>query len=217
MLEFGKLKIINTVSEDIVCIKCNILKSKDNYRYIKDKNGKNYISRTCRDCKSAYHKINNYNAKRDSLSLKERRKQLLNLGLGYCITCNKEKNISEFKKSETIERGYKGVCNSCQSDKEKFHKLKKNYNISKEQYYLLLKEQEHKCKVCKTEFNEKICVDHCHTTGKIRGLLCDNCNRGIGLLKDNKQILENAVLYLDSSCKIPLNGEHPNKDNPVLN
>ena len=40
-------------------------------------------------------------------------------------------------------------------------------------------------------------IDHCHDTGKIRGVLCNECNRGLGLLKDNKEILSNAIKYLD--------------------
>lgn len=41
-----------------------------------------------------------------------------------------------------------------------------------------------------------LCVEHNHTTGRIRGLLCNNCNRGVGLLKDNLNILKRAIIYL---------------------
>jgi len=44
--------------------------------------------------------------------------------------------------------------------------------------------------------NKVLCVDHDHNTGKIRGLLCNTCNRALGLLKDNKQLLINALKYL---------------------
>ncbi len=43
---------------------------------------------------------------------------------------------------------------------------------------------------------QRCCVDHCHKTGKIRGLLCASCNGGLGLFKDNPQALANAILYL---------------------
>jgi len=39
-------------------------------------------------------------------------------------------------------------------------------------------------------------VDHCHSTGKVRGLLCSNCNRGIGMLQERVDILQNAIDYL---------------------
>ena len=45
-------------------------------------------------------------------------------------------------------------------------------------------------------------VDHCHETGKIRGLLCHNCNRALGLFKDNVEFLERAILYLKGATTI---------------
>jgi hypothetical protein len=49
----------------------------------------------------------------------------------------------------------------------------------------------------------KIVVDHCHTTGAIRGLLCHNCNRALGLLKDDINVIKNAINYLESATTIP--------------
>jgi hypothetical protein len=67
----------------------------------------------------------------------------------------------------------------------------------------MLKKQNNCCGICKKHISEalltrksNLCVDHDHKTGKIRGLLCDNCNRGIGLLGDNIDILRNAIGYL---------------------
>ena len=58
--------------------------------------------------------------------------------------------------------------------------------------------QNNKCKICEKEFQSKwdTVVDHCHTTNKVRGLLCRNCNLGIGLLKDNPEFLKRAILHL---------------------
>ncbi len=65
--------------------------------------------------------------------------------------------------------------------------------------YLL---QEGKCKGCDKESNRTLNVDHDHETGKIRGLLCGNCNRGIGLLGDNIETLQNLIKYLEESKMI---------------
>lgn len=64
-----------------------------------------------------------------------------------------------------------------------------------ELYEEMHKEQAGKCKICSIPKN-KLCVDHCHSTGKIRGLLCDNCNHGLGKFKDNTKLLEEAINYL---------------------
>jgi len=84
--------------------------------------------------------------------------------------------------------------------------LKKNYSIDYDRYYSLLEEQDHKCKICgdegftmKDEHKLKLVVDHDHKTGAVRGLLCHNCNRGLGLFQDNKENLQAAIAYLKES------------------
>lgn len=77
--------------------------------------------------------------------------------------------------------------------------LKKNYNIDLETYNQLLVDQNHKCAICKTDetsLSKKLSVDHDHATGKIRGLLCQHCNLGLGHFKDNIDLLLDAIKYL---------------------
>ena len=64
----------------------------------------------------------------------------------------------------------------------------------------MLEKQNNKCAICKKDrniFKKRLCVDHCHSTGKIRGLLCTNCNQGIGHLKDDLNIIKSAIRYLE--------------------
>jgi len=73
----------------------------------------------------------------------------------------------------------------------------RRYGISYIEYNNLLIKQDYKCAICKTkELNKNLSVDHNHNSGKIRGLLCNGCNTGIGLLKDNINNLESAINYL---------------------
>jgi hypothetical protein len=84
--------------------------------------------------------------------------------------------------------------------------LSVNFGISLQEYEALEAAQGGVCAICKKPeealdsrrpgFKRKLAVDHCHTTGKIRGLLCGCCNTGIGQLKDSVEILENAITYL---------------------
>jgi hypothetical protein len=71
---------------------------------------------------------------------------------------------------------------------------KRNYGISDEQYQQMLKEQEGGCAICGG--NRRLAVDHCHNTGKVRGLLCMYCNTGIGHLRDSFELLIKAASYL---------------------
>ena len=69
--------------------------------------------------------------------------------------------------------------------------------MSLEDYERLLKEQNYKCLIC--DKKKKLYVDHCHKTGKVRGLLCDLCNRGIGLFKEDVNSLSRAINFLNEN------------------
>ena len=81
--------------------------------------------------------------------------------------------------------------------------LKRNYGISLEQYEAMLRNQNGLCAICDCVLEHRghglnnANVDHCHSTKIVRGILCGQCNRGIGLLKDSAELLRKAVAYLD--------------------
>ena len=79
--------------------------------------------------------------------------------------------------------------------------LQRKYGITVEEYNDMLAAQGGKCKICgRTDSGSvatnHLAVDHCHTTGKVRGILCDPCNRGLGLFQDNPDLTEAATAYL---------------------
>jgi len=83
--------------------------------------------------------------------------------------------------------------------------LKKKYRLSLAEYDNMLERQNGVCGICgkketvisnKKGGVDRLRVDHCHKTGEIRGLLCSNCNFGIGHFKDDVSLLRNAILYL---------------------
>ena len=80
--------------------------------------------------------------------------------------------------------------------------LKRKYGISLIEYNNMSASQDGLCAICSSkqkDHTRKLAVDHCHSTGKIRGLLCDFCNRGIGSMNDSVQTLESAIAYLKSN------------------
>ena len=85
----------------------------------------------------------------------------------------------------------------------KERELKKNFNLTLEQYAEKLNNQNGVCAICeRPEFRirkgklESLGVDHNHTTNQIRGLLCHTCNSALGLFKDSPELLEKAIKYL---------------------
>ncbi len=77
--------------------------------------------------------------------------------------------------------------------------LKNMYNITLEEYNTILRHQNNKCAICdkhETLIKKRLSVDHCHETGIVRGLLCNNCNAAIGLLCEDQDIIINALDYV---------------------
>lgn len=83
-------------------------------------------------------------------------------------------------------------------DVKRDYKLRKNFNITLETKHLMHKTQYGRCAVCNTSLSPNSAhVDHCHSTRWLRGLLCGNCNRGLGLFNDNTDLLIKAIKYLE--------------------
>ncbi len=138
-----------------------------------------------------------------------------------CTICGELKPLSEYyttrfkSVSDPTKKYYHGKCKKCYIKKgqeiydpvkNRDYNLQYRYGITLEEYNTILEEQNGECAVCGTDDPKGrqsgrgkvkgFYVDHNHETGEIRGLLCNNCNRSIGLFNDDPSILEKAVLYL---------------------
>ena len=137
-----------------------------------------------------------------------------------CSRCKIEQDVREFRKHKSTKDRLNSHCRSCERLSTKqwrlnnLHKktaqewrynLKRNYGITPKDYETLLSNQNNVCGICKLKCisGRKLAVDHCHYTGKIRGLLCCNCNRGLGLFKHDISILDNALQYIMDRRNIP--------------
>lgn len=89
------------------------------------------------------------------------------------------------------------------SESFKWTKLKYRYGISRSQYESLMEQQSNVCAICGGVGPKALSVDHCHSSGAIRGLLCDPCNLMIGNAKDNPETLRKGAEYLEKvSCQL---------------
>jgi len=82
--------------------------------------------------------------------------------------------------------------------KRRIYVLKSKYGLTLQEWEMMVLTQRNSCALCQKEFKNRrsINVDHCHKTGKVRGLLCTPCNRGIGVLGDDEEGLERALKYV---------------------
>lgn len=140
-----------------------------------------------------------------------------------CRICGAAKSTDEFYVSSKAKDGLRAECKGCESNYQ-FHRrknrpevrrrsdLKRVYGISLEEYDAALALQGKKCGCCgltiESSRPRQFAVDHCHQTGKNRGILCADCNMAIGLLGDNLEGLEDAVQYLNkfAASHAPLAG-----------
>lgn len=146
------------------------------------------------------------------------------MDLKTCRRCGTEKPLSEFHKDSGNKDGRCSYCKECnkaktrawsaankgrvqehtrkRAEQGKFrdYNLRKKYGLTREAYAALLAAQGGRCAICGSEDpgrgNKDFSVDHCHTSNQVRGLLCNTCNRGIGLLQDDPNVLERAAQYL---------------------
>lgn len=109
-------------------------------------------------------------------------------------------NHSDKESAKQYKRDY----NNSRYDplKNKDNKLKKAYGIGLEEYNSLFIKQEGCCAVCgihQSSLTRSLAVDHCHSSGKVRGLLCGKCNTALGLLNESEQIMKNLISYMSEA------------------
>lgn len=133
------------------------------------------------------------------------RKILVKEGKKWCPHCNDWLNIDDFyfkKKSPGDRDAY---CKKHRNEYDKkynkqAYRRKHRYGMTFYQYDLLYQFQNGKCAICGRKENKKrLAVDHCHKSGKIRGLLCSGCNILLGRFYDDPKIFELAIQYLKQS------------------
>lgn len=134
-----------------------------------------------------------------------------------CTNCKETKCFSEFFKETRAKDGFLAHCKTCKKqylqkwvseNKEKKAKAnsswyyKSKHNISYNEFRERASAQNNKCALCSVDLSfdkiqdNKAVMDHCHTSGHKRGVLCYSCNLGLGKFKDNIKTLQNAVNYL---------------------
>lgn len=164
-----------------VCKSCFI--SKDNKSFYYCKNTKDKLMSKCIDCNKQYMKkyYKDNEIKLKKASEKNRLSRLPELKI-----YNENYRFSNYRVARN-------------------NRLKYTYGISIEDFEKLSEKQNHLCAICgnpqiqnKRHNNEKtpLAVDHCHSTNKIRELLCSNCNGALGLFKDNITVMNKAIEYI---------------------
>jgi Recombination endonuclease VII len=133
-------------------------------------------------------------------------------GFKYCPQCKEVKPVAEFGSNRAKKSGLTAYCKPCHTIVTRENKIKKfgsernyllqyRYGITEDDFERMLARQGGLCAICQVV--PGTFVDHCHRTGDVRGVLCFNCNNGLGHFGDNTVLLELAALYLGGDVLWP--------------
>lgn len=188
-----------------ICKECNIEKSFDNfYKEALSKDGYRAVCKVCRNIKIKESYVYSTYGVID--------------GKHQCTICTIILKVEEFPWRAKYLNSRRWICKSCTTIKRKqygkrpyvWNKNKERYmmhqyGIDMKQYNIMFELQHGLCAICKMQetklYNGQItllAVDHDHKTNKVRGLLCHECNTGLGMFSDNIELLNNAILYLQN-------------------
>jgi hypothetical protein len=125
-----------------------------------------------------------------------------------CVNCGEDKNRDEFYTRRIDEKlSLSSYCKICAKERhklvakirtpeqKKFDQVKTKYNMTPKEYYELMALQEGRCLIC-GRASKKLVVDHDHKLNRVRALLCQKCNHGLGMFKDDPKLLLSAAGYL---------------------
>jgi len=122
-----------------------------------------------------------------------------------CSTCGLTKSVADFGKKQCDATLYRSNCRQCLNQTRAEYGLKKAlelHGLTDDEYRAMFEAQGGACAICRSLGKGKgqafrpLCIDHDHRTGKVRGLLCDRCNLGIGNFDDDARRLEGAAAYV---------------------
>lgn len=170
-----------------VCPECKEEKNleRDFWRDRRKKDGRQLY---CKPCISARNETNRQRRIREAALATEK----------LCPSCKETKPAAEFYKNRGTVTGLTVYCKVCWGHKQRQEK----YGLSPQAYEAMVADQEGRCACCGRE--ESLVVDHCHTSGAVRALLCGHCNRGIGHFFDNPDLMRQAIMYLEAHASTNL-------------
>jgi hypothetical protein len=119
----------------------------------------------------------------------------------WCKECCSKRTMEHYRRGDNRLKKIRYEVERQRSPDQKRLKrsrhLRKNFGMTIEEFDQMLEKQGGRCAICNETWERTMHVDHCHKTGRIRGLLCSTCNTGIGMLKDSKEIALAAARYLE--------------------
>lgn len=159
----------------------------------------------CKDCFNVRSKASYAKRLREKHGRDVQQRRVVPDGHRYCPDCGETKPLVEFPRSRNDSGGHGRYCKPCHNargveSKQRLHggtreyHLRRRYGIGQADFRKMLWAQGGVCDICGAPDPQH--VDHDHRTGEVRGILCFNCNGGLGQFRDNPEFLAGAITYL---------------------
>lgn len=186
------------------CTRCHETKPRD--EFVLKRRGSDERTQPCRECRSAERAKQRRQAKRTQEELRSSTAK-------RCPRCTETKPLEDFSRSKRTADGHQYYCKPCAADakrascakhadkhkaREFRYRIRKMYGMAVEDLEQMLLDQEGRCAVCRDEIalGDTAAVDHCHATGKVRGVLCRHCNIALGHLRDDPSRVASLHEYI---------------------
>ncbi|MCI3243748.1 MULTISPECIES: endonuclease VII domain-containing protein [Streptomyces] len=170
------------------CVRCGEIKPRA--AFARRRSNLDGLQRHCRDCASDYHRT-----RQQSLGRKVRPQVEVPEGHKLCLKCGEIKLWSEWHRNAAASDGLSSSCKACRAAEGRAGHLKRHYGLTEAERDEMVATQMGLCVICLKA--PAVHVDHCHKTGKVRGVLCFNCNSAIGKLGDDPDAVRRAAAYLE--------------------
>jgi len=165
-----------------------------------DRNRRDGLQVRCRECVAEYSAAH-YRRRREALGKTVREKVDIPAGHKLCRACGEVKPHSEWHRNSSASDGLSTRCKACRAIRGREDHLKRQYGLTEAERDEMVASQMGLCVICLKA--PAIHVDHCHETGRVRGVLCFNCNSAIGKLGDDPDAVRRAAAYLEGSSWKP--------------
>ncbi|MFJ1607538.1 endonuclease VII domain-containing protein [Streptomyces sp. NPDC088253] len=161
-----------------------------------DRNRRDGLQVRCRECVAEYSAAH-YRRRREAVGKSVRQRVDVPPGHKHCRTCGEIKPHSEWHRNATASDGLSTRCKACRAIQGREGHLKRHYGMTEAERDGMVASQMGLCVICLKA--PAVHVDHCHETGRVRGVLCFNCNSAIGKLGDDPDAVRRAAAYLEGS------------------
>ncbi len=162
--------------------------------FARDRNRRDGLQAHCRECVAEYS-ATHYRRRREAIGKPVRERVDAPAGHKLCRTCGEVKPHSEWHRNASASDGLSTRCKACRAVQGRQGHLKRQYGLTEAERGRLIAAQGGVCCICLSAPPGH--VDHCHETGRVRGVLCFSCNAALGQFKDRPDAIRRAAAYVE--------------------